>query len=102
MPGMHVLAQACQPPQKQQGSGDTGEPTTRQKTRRAHRRPAEQEKAAQTGLLQPVGTALQRLTGMHKSRVTGHSAYLSASTAPGTDGDVEVLWYSSQVRAVHC
>ena len=79
--------------------GDTGEPTTRQKTGRAHRRPAEQEKAALTGILQPVGTALQRLTGMHKSKVTGHSAYLSASTAPGTDGDVEVLWYSSQVRA---
>ena len=58
--------------------------------------------AALAGLLQLVGAALQRLTGMHKSKVTGHSAYLSASTAPGTDGDVEVLWYSSQVRAVLC
>lgn len=99
---MHVLAQACQPPQKQQGSDDTGESNARQQTRCAHRRPAEQAKAALTGLLQPVGAALQRLTGMHKSKVTGHSAYLSASTAPGTDGDVEVLWYSSQVRAVLC
>ena len=66
-----------------------------------HRRPAMQAKAALKGLLQPAGLALQRLTGMHKSKVTGHTAYLSASTAPGTGGDVEVLWYSSQARAVN-
>ena len=65
-------------PQKQRGSEDMCGPYARQATRRAHRRPAEQEKAALTGLLEPVGAALQRLTGMHKSKVTGHSAYLSA------------------------
>ncbi|KAK9839811.1 hypothetical protein WJX81_003463 [Elliptochloris bilobata] len=63
-------------------------------------RPREQAKAAMKGLLTPVGLALQHLTGMHKSKVTAHSAYLSASTAPGTGGDVEVLWYSQQAASV--
>lgn len=60
-------------------------------------RPAEQSAKALKGLLAPTGVALQHMTGMHKSKVTAHTAYLSASHAPGTGGDVEVLWYSAQV-----
>ncbi len=62
-------------------------------------RPTQQAAAAFTSLLGPVGVALQRLTGMHKSKVTLHSAYLSRATVPGTGGDVEILWYSGKARS---
>jgi hypothetical protein len=62
-------------------------------------RPTQQAAAAFTSLLGPVGVALQHLTGMHKSKVTSHSAYLSRATVPGTGGDVEVLWYSGKARS---
>lgn len=61
-------------------------------------RPTQQATTAFASLLGPVGTTLQRLTGMHKSKVTSHSAYLSRATVPGTSGDVEVLWYSAKLR----